>query len=230
MNNFQMRAFVRQLVLEAKIDKAKEPKKIDKTKEPKKTAKETEPKKKSKRASGNLVEMKKSLAEAKEELVKIDALIADWEQAKNATSNIKYSGTDIETGADEKEKIVDLIDEEIEKLKKEKENIQNEASSLEESTLSEINRIKEMMGLIPEAGQEKMMGEKKKITPAQKDKEKMMGENKGTKNFTYTDASGKIKFVTADNIDQAKEKAKKFGADPKTVKEKIAPLPIAPKK
>jgi chromosome segregation ATPase len=70
----------------------------------------------------------------------------------------------------------------------------------------------------------------KKMQSAQKGKEKMMGENKGTKNFTYTDASGKTKFVTADNIDQAKETAKKFGADPKTVKEKTAPLPIAPKK
>jgi hypothetical protein len=167
MNNFQIRTFVRQLVLEAK---AKEPKKTAKTKEPKKTAKETEPKKKSKKASGNLVEMKKSLAEAKEELVKIDALIADWEQAKNATNNIRYSGTDIETGADEQKRLVDEFDKEIEKLKKEKENIQNEASSLEESTLSEINRIKEMMGLISEEGQKEIMGEKQKMTPAQKDK------------------------------------------------------------
>jgi hypothetical protein len=204
MNNFQMRAFVRQLVLEAKKDKEIEPKKI---------AKETEPKKKSKKASGNLVEMKKSLAEAKEELVKIDALLADWEQAKNATNNISYSGTDIETGADEKDKIVGFIDKEIEKLKKEKENIQNEASSLEESTLSEINRIKEMMGLVPKKGQKEIVD-----------------ETVGGKNFMYKDSAGKDKFVTADNIDQAKEKVKKFGADPKTVKEKTAPLPIAPKK
>jgi hypothetical protein len=188
MNNFQMRAFVRQLVLEAKEDKAKEPKKIDKTKEPKKTAKETEPKKKSKKASGNLVEMKKSLAEAKEELVKIDALIADWEQARNATNNISYSGTDIETGADTVEDFLKDFDKEIEKLKKEKENIQNEASSLEESTLSEINRIKEMMGLVPEGGQKEIMDEKKKMTPAQKDKKEDI-----VKGMKKSDSFGKSK-------------------------------------
>ena len=63
-----------------------------------------------------------------------------------------------------------------------------------------------------------------------KDKTKMMDENIGGKNFTYKDSSGKEKFVTADNIDQAKEKVKKFGADPETVKEKAAALSVAPKK
>ena len=56
-----------------------------------------------------------------------------------------------------------------------------------------------------------------------------MYEAVGGKNFMYKGEDGKDKFVTADNIDQAKEKVVKFGADPKTVKEKTASLPVAPK-
>jgi hypothetical protein len=157
MNQSAMRLFVRSLILEAK-----EKKETDKAKAPKKS----EPKKdkKPKKVSGNLVEMKKSLAEAKEKLAKIDELIADWEQVKSAADGISYEGVDIEIGSDEKEKIVADCNKEIEKLKKEKENIKKEADSLEESTLSEINKIKEMMGLKPkeEKGQKNMVDEKKK--------------------------------------------------------------------
>ena len=48
--------------------------------------------------------------------------------------------------------------------------------------------------------------------------------------FKYKDASGKEKFVTAAHADEAKEKVKKFGGDVNSVKEKSAPLSIAPKK
>jgi len=79
-------------------------------------------------------------------------------------------------------------------------------------------------------------------SPAQKMTDKMMGKKKvmkmdegedssmGDKNFTYADATGRTKFVTAANIDQAKEKVKKFGGNVDSVKEKTAALPIAPKK
>ena len=162
MNQSAMRLFVRNLILEAK-----EKKEAAKAKDPKKS----EPKKdkKPKKVSGNLVEMKKSLAEAKEKLTKIDELISDWEQVKSAANNISYGGEgDIEIGADEREKIIADCDKEIEKLKKEKENIQKEAESLEESTLSEINKIKEMMGLKPkeEKGQKKMVDEVKPKAPS----------------------------------------------------------------
>jgi len=162
MNQYALRLFVRNLILEAKEKKADK-----EVKEPKKAAS-----KKAKKVSGNLVEMKKSLAEAKEKLAKLDELIADWEQVKSAADNISYEGVDIEIGSDEKEKIVADCNKEIEKLKKEKENIKGEADSLEESTLSEINRIKEMIGLVPEGGQKEMVDEKKKPSAGMTAKEK----------------------------------------------------------
>ena len=61
------------------------------------------------------------------------------------------------------------------------------------------------------------------------DKEAMMEEGIGSKDFTYTDASGKTKFVTADNIDQAKEKVERYGGKADSVKEKSSANPIAPK-
>jgi hypothetical protein len=162
MNQSAMRLFVRNLILEAK-----EKKEADKAKAPKKA----EPKKdkKPKKVSGNLVEMKKSLAEAKEKSAKIDELIADWEQVKSAADGISYGGEgDIEIGADAKEKIIADCDKEIEKLKKEKASLEEEMASLEESTLSEINKIKEMMGLKPkeEKGQKKMVDEVKPKSPS----------------------------------------------------------------
>jgi hypothetical protein len=166
MNQSAMRLFVRNLILEAK-----EKKEADKAKAPKKA----EPKKdkKPKKVSGNLVEMKKSLAEAKEKSAKIDELIADWEQVKSAADGISYGGEgDIEIGADAKEKIIADCDKEIEKLKKEKAGLEEEMASLEESTLSEINRIKEMIGLVPEGGQKEMVDEKKKPSAGMTAKEK----------------------------------------------------------
>lgn len=47
--------------------------------------------------------------------------------------------------------------------------------------------------------------------------------------FTYKDASGREKYLTASNPDEAKEMVKKFGGDVNSVKEKSAPLPIRPK-
>jgi hypothetical protein len=192
MNNFQMRAFVRQLVLEAKKDKAKEPKK---------TAKETEEKKSNKKEDSKLLNLKKKLSVLKqyrdelqaakfaEKTTETEVQFADLANFAKELEAIKTKGADLES------------------------KIDTRITELENEIKDAINTVKEMIGLVPKEGQEKMMG-----------------ENKGTKNFTYTDASGKTKFVTADNIDQAKETAKKFGADPKTVKEKTAPLPIAPKK
>lgn len=42
-------------------------------------------------------------------------------------------------------------------------------------------------------------------------------EGIGENDFIYKDKTGKTKYVTADSIEQAKEKVAKFGADPKTV-------------
>jgi hypothetical protein len=169
MNESALRLFVRSLISEAK-DKEPKKKEANLSKSSSKSA-DLKKDKKPKKVSGNLVEMKKSLAEAKDKAAKIDALIADWEQVKSAAGSLSYGKEgDIEIGADAQEQIMLDCDKEIEKLKKEKASLEEEMASLEESTLSEISRIKEMMGLIPEEGQKKIVGEKKKMTPDQKDK------------------------------------------------------------
>ena len=202
MNHYALRLFVRSLITEAKKED-KDPKKTIK-----KDAKKPEPKK-TKKVNGNLVEMKKELAGLKDKLAKIDDTIKDWESIKSAASSMSYGGEqDIEIGADKQEEILKDCDVTIERLKKEKESIEKEMSSLQENTYSEINKIKEMMGLV---------APKKK-----KSAKKMVDEGIGGKNFTYKDVTGKTKFVTADNLEQAKEKVKKFNSkiDLNTVKEK----------
>jgi len=114
--------------------------------------------------------MKQDLANLKEKSAKIDDLIGEWEQMKSSAENISYGGEqDIEIGADAKEAIIEDCNKEIEKLKKEKESIDKEIASLKENTSSEINKIKEMMGLTPKTkGKKKMMDEKNKpiqVTP-----------------------------------------------------------------
>jgi hypothetical protein len=158
MNHYALRLFVRSIITEAK--KAdKDPKKAIK-----KDAKKPEPKK-TKKVSGNLVEMKKELAGLKDKLAKIDDTIKDWESIKSAASSMSYGGEqDIEIGADKQEEILKDCDTTIERLKKEKESIEKEMASLQENTYSEINKIKEMMGLVApkkKKSAKKMMDEKK---------------------------------------------------------------------
>jgi len=161
--------------------------------------------------------MKKALAEAKEKAAKIDALIADWEQVKSAASGISYSGTDIEIGADEREKIIADCDKEIEKLKKEKENVEKEAADLKESTLSEINKIKEMMGLTSEKkgkDAKEIVDEKKddleeakKMTSAEKaKKEDIVKGMKKSKSFGKSKEGKSEMYATATKLAMKEDK------------------------
>jgi erythromycin esterase-like protein len=189
MNQFALRMYVRSLINEAK-EKAE--------KEPKKTMKKED---KAPKSSGKLIDLKKELA----------AL----EQYKDELSAAKFA----EKTASTEVEFADLAKfaKELDALKAKgvalEQQVDEKIAELKSRISDEKNKIKEMMGLVPEGGQKKIVD-----------------ENIGGKNFTYKDSAGKDKFVTADNIDQAKEKAKKFGADPKTVKEKSAALPVAPKK
>jgi hypothetical protein len=171
-----------------------------------KETKDKEPKKamkkeeKAPKSSGKLVDLKKELA----------AL----EQYKDELSAAKFA----EKTASTEVEFADLAKfaKELDALKAKgvalEQQVDDKIAELKTRISDEKNKIKEMMGLTSDK------------------KEKVVDENIGGKNFTYKDSAGKDKFVTADNIDQAKEKVKKFGADPKTVKEKSAPLSIAPKK
>ncbi len=52
-----------------------------------------------------------------------------------------------------------------------------------------------------------------KVPPKKEPKPNSEPEPKRDRNFTYKDVSGKTKYVTAEDIDKAKEKVKKFNAD-----------------
>jgi vacuolar-type H+-ATPase subunit I/STV1 len=186
MNQFALRMFVRSIIAEAKENKDKEPSKKE----------AGLPK-----SSGKLVDLKKELAALKQMK---DELQAAKFAEKTASTEVEFAN-------------LAKFAKELDKIKAGgvalEASIDEQIKALEDKISAEKNKIKEMIGLVPEGGQKKIVD-----------------ENIGGKNFMYKDSTGKDKFVTADNIDQAKEKVKKFGADPKTVKEKSAALPVAPKK
>ena len=130
MNNFQIRAFVRELISEAKKDKAE--KKGDK-----KSAKKAE--KKLPKSSGKLMDLKKEMAYLKEMSAQIQAtgLTEGDEQVTEVEfSNLQKFVSELSkvkmAGADLKKK----LDEEI--------------MSIEEKMKAEKAKIKEMIGLISE--------------------------------------------------------------------------------
>jgi hypothetical protein len=154
------------------------------------------------KSSGKLIDLKKELAALEQYK---DELSAAKFAEKTASTEVEFA--DLAKFAKE----LDALKEKGVKLEQQ---VDDKIAELKSRISDEKNKIKDMMGL----------------TSKKKDDKKIVDENIGGKNFTYKDSAGKDKFVTADNIDQAKEKAKKFGADPKTVKEKSAALPVAPKK
>ena len=159
MNQFALRMFVRSILAEAK-DKKADDKAKDKKEAPKKSAKK-EPKK----TSDNLVEMKKELAAKKEALSKVEEYRDNLQAAKFAKN---VSGEEFAERSGFAGELNSLSQQGID-LEKEVENtitkIKDEITALEEKTITEISRIKEMMGLTSEKkekGQEKIVGEKLK--------------------------------------------------------------------
>ena len=137
MNNFQIRAFVRELISEAK--KAKAEKKDDK--KPAKKAEKKDDKKEPKlpKSSGKLMDLKKEMAYLKEMSAQIQAtgLTEGDEQVTEVEfSNLQKFVSELSkvkmAGADLKKK----LDEEI--------------MSIEEKMKAEKAKIKEMIGLISE--------------------------------------------------------------------------------
>jgi len=162
MNQFALRLFVRSIIAEAK-DKKAEPKKSVKTEE------------KAPKSSGKLVDLKKELAALEQYK---DELMAAKFAEKTASTEVEFA--DLAKFAKEldalKEKGIKLeqdIDARIEELK---------------TKISDAkNKIKEMMGLAPEKGQEKMMDEKK-MTSVQKNKKEDI-----VKGMKKSDSFGKSK-------------------------------------
>ena len=162
-----------------------------------KETKNKEPKKKAEKApksDGKLIDLKKELAALEQYK---DELQAAKFAEKTASTEVQFA--DLAHFAKE----LDALKERGVALEKE---VDDKIAELKQKISDEKNKIKEMMGL----------------TPEKKGKGKMVDEAIGSKNFTYIDVTGKTKFVTANDINQAKEKVKKFGADSSTVKEKVS--------
>jgi hypothetical protein len=138
MNNSALRLFVRSIIAEAKETKDKEPKKAMKKEE------------KAPKSSGKLVDLKKELA----------AL----EQYKDELSAAKFA----EKTASTEVEFADLAKfaKELDALKAKgvalEQQVDDKIAELKTRISDEKNKIKEMMGLVPEGGQEKMVDEKKK--------------------------------------------------------------------
>ena len=135
MNQFALRMFVRSLINEAKETKDKEPKKAMKKEE------------KAPKSSGKLVDLKKEFA----------AL----EQYKDELSAAKFA----EKTASTEVEFADLAKfaKELDALKAKgvalEQQVDDKIAELKTRISDEKNKIKEMMGLVPEAGQEKMVDE-----------------------------------------------------------------------
>jgi hypothetical protein len=132
MNQFALRMFVRSLINEAKEKKADEPKKKE----------AGLPK-----SSGKLVDLKKELAALKqmkdelqaakfaEKSAETEVEFANLAKFAKELDKIKAGGVALEASIDEQIKVI------------------------EDKVSAEKNKIKEMIGLVPEAGQEKMVDE-----------------------------------------------------------------------
>ena len=135
MNQFALRMFVRSLINEAKEAKDKEPKKKE----------AGLPK-----SSGKLVDLKKELAALKQ--YKDELMVAKFAE-KTAETEVEFA--DLAKFAKE----LDALKAKGVKLEQ---DIDTKITELEAKISDAKNKIKEMMGLTPAAGQEKMVDEKKK--------------------------------------------------------------------
>ena len=160
MNQFALRMFVRSLINEAKEKKDKAPKKKE-VGLPKN--------------SGKLVDLKKELAALKQYK---DELMAAKFAEKTASTEVEFA--DLSKFAKE----LDALKAKGVKLEQ---DIDARIEELETKVSDAKNKIKEMMGLVPEAGQEKMMDEKK-MTSTQKNKKEDI-----VKGMKKSDSFGKSK-------------------------------------
>jgi hypothetical protein len=143
MNNFALRIFVRSILAEAKEKELKKPIKKEE---------------KAPKSSGKLVDLKKELAALKQYK---DELMAAKFAEKTASTEVEFA--DLAKFAKE----LDALKAKGVALEKQ---IDDKIAELETRISDEKNKIKEMMGLVPEGGQKKMVDEKKKMTSAQKSK------------------------------------------------------------
>ena len=171
MNQFALRMFVRSLINEAKETKDKEPKKAMKKEE------------KAPKSSGKLVDLKKEFA----------AL----EQYKDELSAAKFA----EKTASTEVEFADLAKfaKELDALKAKgvalEQQVDDKIAELKTRISDEKNKIKEMMGLTPSKGQEKMVDEarfKKGTDVGKKGKNFAKIEKSAAKRYGSEEAGKKV--------------------------------------
>ena len=140
-----LKLFIHSLILEAK-DKQKETKQKEETKLPK--------------SSGKLIDLKKELAALKQ-------MKSELEAAKFAE---KTASTEVEFAS------LSKFAAELDKIKTSgvalEQKMEAKIQELEDKVTSEKNKVREMIGMAPKAGQEKMVDEKKEqLPPAPSDEE-----------------------------------------------------------
>ena len=191
MNDFQIRAFVRQLIAEAKAKKAE---KKDNKKPAKKADKKDDKKEpKTVKSSGKLMDLKKEVAYLKEMSAQIQAtgLTEAEEVTEVEFSNLQKFVSELSkvkaASADLKAK----LDEEI--------------MATEMKIKAEKDKIKEMIGLVSEAGE---LDEAKLTKGEKKEKEKIvkgMKKNKAEFKKDYGKDAEKVMYATATKMAQKKK-------------------------
>lgn len=191
MNDLQIRAFVRQLIAEAKAKKAE--KKDDKKPAKKADKKDDKKEPKTVKSSGKLMDLKKEVAYLKEMSAQIQAtgLTEAEEVTEVEFSNLQKFVSELSkvkaASADLKKK----LDEEI--------------MATEMKIKAEKDKIKEMIGLVSEAGE---LDEAKLTKGEKKEKEKIvkgMKKNKAEFKKDYGKDAEKVMYATATKMAQKKK-------------------------
>ena len=191
MNDFQIRAFVRQLIAEAKAKKAE--KKDDKKPAKKADKKDDKKEPKTVKSSGKLMDLKKEVAYLKEMSAQIQAtgLTEAEEVTEVEFSNLQKFVSELSkvkaASADLKKK----LDEEI--------------MATEMKIKAEKDKIKEMIGLVSETEE---LGEAKMTKGEKKEKEKIvkgMKKNKAEFKKDYGKNAEKVMYATATKMAQKKK-------------------------
>lgn len=189
MNNFQIRAFVRELISEAKKAKAKK-------KDDKKPAKKAEKKDdKLPKSSGKLMDLKKEVAYLKEMASQLQA--TGLTESEEQVTEVEFSNLQkfVNELAGVKKASVDL-----------KTKLEEEITATEAKIKAEKDKIKEMIGLVSE---EPTVVDEAKLTKGEKkEKEKIVkGMKKSKAEFKkdYGKDAEKVMYATATKMAQKKK-------------------------
>jgi hypothetical protein len=191
MNDFQIRAFVRQLIAEAKAKKAE--KKDDKKPAKKADKKDDKKEPKTVKSSGKLMDLKKEIAYLKEMSAQIQA--TGLTEAE-AVTEVEFSNL---------QKFVSELAKVKEASAALKSKLDEEITATEAKIKAEKDKIKEMIGLVSEAGE---LDEAKMTKGEKKEKEKIvkgMKKNKAEFKKDYGKNAEKVMYATATKMAQKKK-------------------------